>query len=45
MKAAVDGGAKVVVCAGFLQEHCSAQGRYPVHRHVQFVFIDGYAIR
>ncbi len=43
MKAAVEGGAKVVVCAGFLQEAAltKAATEYP---EVMFVFIDGYPI-
>ena len=43
MKAAVEGGAKVVVCAGFLQEAAltKAATEYP---DVKFIFIDGYPI-
>lgn len=43
MKAAVEGGAKVVVCAGFLQEAAlkKAALEYP---DVPFVFIDGYPL-
>jgi len=43
MKAACDAGAKVVVCAGFLQETAltKAANTYP---DVKFVFIDGYPI-
>lgn len=43
MKAAVDGGAKIVICAGFLQETALKQAaeQYP---EVKFVFIDGYQI-
>ena len=43
MKAAVDNGAKVVVCAGFLQEAAlrMAANAYP---EVSFIFIDGYPI-
>ena len=41
MKAAVDGGAKIVVCAGFMQEvalvKISAE-----HPEVKFVFVDGW---
>ena len=43
MKAAVDGGANVVVCAGFLQEAALTKAAiaYP---DVDFVFVDGYAL-
>ena len=43
MTAAVDGGAKVVVCAGYLQEAALRRAAiaYP---DVHFVFIDGYSI-
>lgn len=43
MKAAVDNGAKIVVCAGFLQETAlkKAAATYPDAR---FVFIDGYPV-
>ncbi len=43
MKAAVDGGAKVVVCAGFMQEGAlrTAAIEFP---DVPFVFIDGYPL-
>ena len=43
MKAAVDAGAQVVVCAGFMQEAAltKAATNYP---EVKFVFIDGYPI-
>ena len=43
MKAAVDGGAKVVVCAGFMQEGAlrMAAKEFP---NVSFVFVDGYPI-
>lgn len=43
MKAACEGGAKVVVCAGFLQEAAlrKAAETYP---DTKFVFIDGYPI-
>ena len=43
MTAAVEGGAKVVVCAGYLQEAALRRAAiaYPA---VHFVFIDGYAI-
>ena len=43
MAAAVEGGAKVVVCAGYLQEAALRRAAiaYP---DVHFVFIDGYAI-
>lgn len=43
MKAAVDGGAKVVVCAGFMQEAAlgKAAAEFP---DTKFVFIDGYPI-
>ena len=44
MKAAVDGGAEVVVCAGYLQEAAlrRAAVEFP---DVPFVFIDGYPIQ
>ena len=43
MKAAVDGGAKVVVCAGFMQATALAQAAaaYP---EVNFIFIDGWPL-
>jgi len=43
MKAAVDNGAEIVVCAGFLQESAlrKAAETYP---DVKFVFIDGYPV-
>ena len=43
MKAACDNGAKIVVCAGFLQEAAlrMAAKAYP---NVSFVFIDGYPV-
>ena len=43
MKAAVDGGAEVVVCAGFMQEAAlkKAAAEFP---NVPFIFIDGYPI-
>ena len=43
MKAAVDGGASIVVCAGFLQEAAltKAATEYP---DTKFVFIDGYPV-
>ena len=43
MKAAVEGGAKVVVCAGFMQEAAltKAATEYP---DAKFIFIDGYPI-
>ena len=43
MKAAVDNGAKIVVCAGFLQETALKQAAkaYP---DTKFVFIDGYPV-
>lgn len=43
MKAAVDGGAEVVVCAGFLQEAALVRAAkdYP---ETNFIFIDGYAV-
>lgn len=43
MKAAVDGGAAVVVCAGFLQEAALTQAAidYP---DVKFIFVDGYPV-
>ena len=44
MKAAVDGGAEIVICAGFLQETALRRAalEYP---ETKFVFIDGYPIR
>lgn len=41
MKAAVDGGAKVVVCAGFLQETALTRAAIEF-TDTMFVFIDGY---
>ena len=43
MKAAVEGGAKVVVCAGFMQATALAQAAaaYP---EVNFIFIDGWPL-
>lgn len=43
MKAAVDGGAKIVICAGYLQETAlkKAASQY---KDVKFVFIDGYPV-
>ena len=43
MKAACDAGAKVVVCAGFMQEAALTQAAtdYP---DVDFIFIDGYPV-
>ena len=43
MKAAVDGGATVVVCAGFLQETAltKAASDFP---EVKFIFVDGYPV-
>ena len=43
MKAAVEGGAKVVVCAGFMKEAAltKAATEYP---DAKFIFIDGYPI-
>ena len=43
MKAAVEGGAEVVVCAGYLQEAALRQAAmdYP---EVPFIFIDGYPL-
>lgn len=43
MKAAVDGGAEIVICAGFLQETALRRAalEYP---ETKFVFIDGYPI-
>ncbi len=43
MKAAVDGGAKVVVCAGFMQEGALKRAAEE-NPEVPFVFIDGYPI-
>ncbi len=44
MKAAVDGGAEIVICAGFLQETALRRAalEYP---ETKFVFIDGYPIQ
>ena len=43
MKAAVEGGAEVIVCAGFMQEAAlkKAAAEFP---EVPFIFIDGYPI-
>lgn len=43
MKAAVDGGAEIVVCAGYLQETALREAAiaYP---DTKFVFIDGYSL-
>ncbi|MBP3410856.1 MAG: BMP family ABC transporter substrate-binding protein, partial [Clostridia bacterium] len=43
MKAAVEGGAKIIVCAGFMQEAAltKAASEYP---EAKFVFVDGYPI-
>ena len=43
MKAAVENGAKIVICAGFMQENAlrMAATAYP---EVSFVFIDGYPV-
>ena len=43
MKAAVENGAKVVVCAGFMQEG-ALSAVASEHPEVSFVFIDGYPI-
>ncbi len=43
MKAAVDGGAKVVVCAGFLQETALKKAAAEF-TDVDFIFIDGYPV-
>ena len=43
MKAAVDGGAKVVVCAGFLQE-TALKNAAAEFSDVSFIFIDGYPV-
>ena len=43
MKAAVDGGAEVVVCAGFMQEGALKRAAEE-NPEVPFVFIDGYPI-
>ena len=43
MQAAVDGGAKVVVCAGFLQEAALTAAAI-ANPDVKFVFIDGYPL-
>ena len=43
MKAAVEGGAKIIICAGFMQGNALAQAaaEYP---DVKFVFVDGWTI-
>ncbi len=43
MKAAVDGGAKVVVCAGFMQEGALKRAASEF-TDVPFIFIDGYPL-
>ena len=43
MKAAVDGGAKVIVCAGFMQEGALRMAAKEFS-DVSFVFVDGYPI-
>ena len=43
MKAAVDGGAEVVVCAGYLQEAALKKAAID-NPDVPFVFIDGYPL-
>ena len=43
MKAAVDNGAKIVVCAGFLQESALRKAALEF-TDVSFVFIDGYPV-
>ena len=43
MKAAVDGGAQVVVCAGFLQEAALTQAAIDFPE-TQFIFVDGYPV-
>lgn len=43
MKAAVDGGAKVVVCAGFLQEAALTKAATEF-TETMFVFVDGYPV-
>lgn len=43
MKAAVDNGAKIVVCAGFLQE-AALRKAASEFTEVSFVFIDGYPV-
>ncbi len=43
MKAAVDGGANVVVCAGFMQEGALTKAATE-NPDVSFIFIDGYEI-
>ena len=45
MKAAVDNGAKVVVCAGFMQDATLCVWPLSQFTDVPFVFIDGDAIR
>ena len=44
MKAAVDNGAKVVVCAGFLQEVALTKAAVDFP-DATFIFIDGYALK
>ena len=43
MKAAVDGGAQVVVCAGFLQKAALTQAAIDFPE-TQFIFVDGYPV-
>ena len=43
MKAAADAGAKIVVCAGFLQETALTKAAQEI-TDVKFVFIDGYTL-
>ena len=43
MKAAADAGAKIIICAGFLQETALVKAASEF-KDVKFVFIDGYAL-
>ncbi|MBQ7638435.1 MAG: BMP family ABC transporter substrate-binding protein [Clostridia bacterium] len=43
MKAAVDAGAEIIVCAGFLQETALVKAASE-YKDVKFVFIDGYPV-
>lgn len=43
MQAAVDGGAEIVICAGFLQE-TALRAAAVANPDIEFVFIDGYPV-
>lgn len=43
MKAAIDNGAEILVCAGFMQEAALRQAANE-HPEIKFVFIDGYPV-